>query len=64
MPKDDRKIDLDNLKVDPRLWMRLAMPLDDGNVLGNVFHGKENPFEKNGVPFLGPGEAVVLLQPL
>ena len=48
MPKDDQKIDLENLKVDPRMWMRLAMPLDDGNVMGNVFHGKENPFEKDG----------------
>ena len=30
------------------MWMRLATPLDDSDVLGNVFQEKENPFEKAG----------------
>ena len=47
MLKDEQIMDLEKLKMDPRMWMRLATPLDDSNVLGNVFQDKENPFEKN-----------------
>ena len=28
------------------MWMRLATPVDDSGVLGNVFHGNENPLAK------------------
>ena len=41
------EIDLEKLKTDPIMWMRLAMPQKNSDVLGNVFTGKENPFEKD-----------------
>ena len=47
MPKDEKKIDLENLKVDPRMWMRLATPLDDSDVLGNVFRKRKIPLKKS-----------------
>ena len=48
MPPEENGLDLEQLKIDPRLWLRLATPLDGSNVLGNVFVGeKENPFVKD-----------------
>ena len=47
MSMDEQGIDLEKLKTDPRMWLRLATPLGNGNVLGNVFTDKENPFTKD-----------------
>ena len=47
MPNNDQTLDLEKLKTDPKMWMRLATPLDGSNVLKHVFSGTENPFEKN-----------------
>lgn len=48
MPPEEQGLDLEQLKVDPRVWQRLATPLDGSNVLGNVFvDEKENPFQKD-----------------
>jgi hypothetical protein len=47
MPNNEQGFDLEKLKKDPQMWMRLAMPLDNSNVLENVFKDKENPFEKD-----------------
>lgn len=46
--RDDRQgFDLEQLKRDPNMWMRLAMPSKNGDSLESVFKKKENPFEKN-----------------
>lgn len=47
MPDDRQKFDIEKLKVDPRMWQRLAMPSENGDTLENVFKDKENPFGKN-----------------
>ena len=48
MPPKEQGLDLEELKVDPRVWQRLATPLEGSNVLGNVFvDEKENPFQKD-----------------
>lgn len=47
MPNDEQVIDLEKLKTDPRMWMRLATPLDNSNVLRNVFKDQKNPFGKD-----------------
>lgn len=47
MPDDRQGFDLEQLKRDPDMWMRLAMPSKNGDSLENVFKKKENPFEKN-----------------
>ena len=50
MPPEEQGLDLEQLKVDPRVWQRLATPLDGSNVLGNVFvDEKENPFQKDPI---------------
>lgn len=46
MPKPN-ELNIEEFKMDPRLWLRLATPLDGSSVLGNVFTDKENPFLKN-----------------
>ena len=48
MPNEEKDLELEKLKGDPNMWMRLTTPLDGSNVLGNVFKDKENPFEKDG----------------
>ena len=48
MAADDKELNLNELRVDPRMWMRLATHDDNSDVLHNVFQKKENPFEKNG----------------
>ena len=48
MPNGDQLFDLEKLRKDPELWKRLSAPVDDSGTLGNIFRGKENPFEKNG----------------
>lgn len=45
--ENDREFDLDKLRTDPELWKRICMPLDDEGHMGNVFNGKENPFQKD-----------------
>ena len=57
-PNDNQELNLEELKMDPRLWLRLTTPLDDSGVLGNVFTEKENPFLKN------PEAAMAKLQKL
>jgi hypothetical protein len=47
MPNNEREFNLEKLKVDPRMWMRLAMPSKNGDSLESVFKDKENPFDKN-----------------
>ena len=47
MPNNQQGFDLNALKTDPKMWMRLAMPSKNGKYLENVFKDKENPFEKN-----------------
>ena len=39
MPNNDQTLDLEKLKTDPKMWMRLATPLDGSNVLKHVFSG-------------------------
>ena len=48
MPNTEQEFDWEKIKTDPRIWMRLATPIDDRNVLGNLFDEEENPFEKDG----------------
>lgn len=48
MADTQKSFDLESLKTDSRLWKRLATPVGRGRTLGNVFHEKENPFEKDG----------------
>lgn len=43
-----QSFDLEKLKTDPTMWMRLAMPVGKRKNLGNIFAGKENPFAQNG----------------
>lgn len=47
MPNNEREFNLEKLKVDPRIWMRLAMPSKNGGSLESVFKDKDNPFDKN-----------------
>ena len=47
MPNNQQGFDVNALKTDPKMWMRLAMPSKNGEYLENVFKDKENPFEKN-----------------
>lgn len=47
MPNNEREFNLEKLKVDPRMWMRLAMPSKNGDSLESVFKDKDNPFDKN-----------------
>ena len=47
MPNNEQGFDLERLKTDPQMWMRLAMLSKNGDYLENVFKDKENPFEKN-----------------
>ena len=47
MPNNQQGFDLKALKTYPKMWMRLAMPSENGKYLENVFKDKENPFEKN-----------------
>lgn len=58
MANDDKSLDLASLKVDPRLWMRIAVQEEEGGALHRVFKGTENPFAKN------PEEAIGRLQTL
>ena len=58
MAKDEKSLDLETLKVDPRLWMRIAVQEEEGGALHRVFKGTENPFAKN------PEEAMGRLQTL
>ena len=39
---------LDELKVDPSLWMRLATPQGNSGSLKSVFPGTKNPFTEDG----------------
>lgn len=48
MPNDAQGFDWEKIKTDPKLWMRLAMPMDKTNALGRVFKGEENPFQRDG----------------
>lgn len=43
----DQDVTLEKLKNDPQIWMRLATPSSDGDVLRSVFSEEEKPFEKN-----------------
>lgn len=47
MPNGEQTFSLEQLKTDPKMWMRLAMPSKYGDSLESVFKEKENPFEKN-----------------
>ena len=47
MPNVEKDIELEKLKGDPNMWMRLAMLSEDGSTMENVFTDKENPFIKN-----------------
>ena len=47
MPYNQQGFNVQALKTDPKMWMRLAMPSKNGKYLENVFKDKENPFEKN-----------------
>ena len=47
MPNNQQGFNVQALKTDPKMWMRLAMPSKNGKYLENVFKDKENPFEKN-----------------
>ena len=48
MPKEKESFDLERIRNDNGLWMRLAMQESDGSV-SDVFPGAENPFNKDGV---------------
>lgn len=58
MAKDDKLLDLNSLKVDPKLWMRLVVQDKENDAMHRVFQGTENPFEKN------PNESMERLQNL
>lgn len=47
MPNVEKDIELEKLKGDPNMWMRLTMLSEDGSTMENVFTDKENPFIKN-----------------
>lgn len=49
MPDMEQELNLEKLKADPQMWMRLAMPSEKGDSLESVFKEKENPFDKNGI---------------
>ena len=49
MPGMEQELNLEKLKADPQMWMRLAMPSKNGDSLESVFKEKENPFDKNGI---------------
>lgn len=46
MADTKQSFQLEDLKVDPRMWMRLSMPVGKGKNLGNVFSTKGNPFHE------------------
>ena len=58
MARDDKPLDLNALKVDPKLWMRLVVQDKENDAMHRVFQGTENPFEKK------PKESMDRLQSL
>ena len=48
MPNDKTEFDLEKLKTDSQMWMRLAMSVEGSDRLENVFPGTKNPFEEYG----------------
>ena len=47
MPNAEKDLELEKLKGDPNMWMRLTMLSEDGETMKSVFTDKENPFIKN-----------------
>ena len=47
MPNVEKDLELEKLKGDPNMWMRLTMLSEDGTTMKSVFTDKENPFIKN-----------------
>ena len=47
MPNEEKDLELEKLKGDPNMWMRLTMLSEDGKTMKSVFTDKENPFIKN-----------------
>lgn len=47
MPNLEQGFSLQELKTDPKMWMRLAMPSKNGGHLESVFKDKENPLAKD-----------------
>ena len=45
---NDNLIDLEKLKKDPNLWMRLSVLKGDDDKMEHIFEGEENPFLKDG----------------
>ena len=48
MADTEKSLKLEDLKVDPQMWMRLSMPVGKAGNLGNVFPTKDNPFANGG----------------
>jgi hypothetical protein len=46
MADTKQSFQLEDLKVDPRMWMRLSMPVGKRKNMGNVFSTKGNPFNE------------------
>ena len=48
MENEKQALDLEQLKRDSQMWMRLAVPMEGSDILENLFSDKDKPFKENG----------------
>ena len=47
MENEKQALDLEQLKTDTQMWMRLAVPMEGSDILENLFSDKDKPFKGN-----------------